>query len=83
MNLTIPKGKVVALVGLSGSGKTTAAHLLSKFANPEEGSLSVDGVNLRGISGTSWRARLAVVTQDAMLFEGSIADNIVLGDDNR
>lgn len=78
--LTIPAGKVVALVGLSGSGKTTAAHVLSKFANPESGAILVDGVDLRGVSGSSWRQRLSVVTQDAVLFHGSIADNIVLGD---
>ena len=83
MTLTIPKGKVVALVGLSGSGKTTAAHLLSKFANPDAGVLRVDGVDLRKVSGVSWRSRLAVVTQDAILFQGSIADNIVLGDQDR
>ena len=80
LNLTIPKGKVVALVGLSGSGKTTAAHLLSKFANPDAGALRVDGVDLREVSGASWRSRLSVVTQDAILFQGSIADNIALGD---
>ena len=80
LNLTIPKGKVVALVGLSGSGKTTAAHLLSKFANPDAGALRVDGTDLREVSGASWRSRLAVVTQDAILFQGSIADNIALGD---
>lgn len=79
-NLTIPAGKVVALVGLSGSGKTTAAHVLSKFANPESGCILVDGVDLRDVSGSSWRQRLSVVTQDALLFHGSIADNIVLGD---
>ena len=80
LTLTIPKGKVVALVGLSGSGKTTAAHLLSKFANPDSGALRVDGIDLREVSGASWRSRLAVVTQDAILFHGSIADNIALGD---
>ena len=79
-NLTVPAGKVVALVGLSGSGKTTVAHILSKFANPESGAILVDGVDLRGVSGSSWRQRLSVVTQDAVLFHGSIADNIVLGD---
>ena len=81
MNLTIPAGQVVALVGLSGSGKTTAAHMLSKFANPDQGTLWVDDTDLRTVSGRAWRAKLAVVTQDALLFHGSIADNIVLGDD--
>ena len=81
LNLTIPAGQVVALVGLSGSGKTTAAHMLSKFANPDQGTLWVDDTDLRTVSGRAWRAKLAVVTQDALLFHGSIADNIVLGDD--
>ncbi len=80
-NLTIPAGKVVALVGRSGSGKTTVAHVLSKFANPESGAIKVDDVDLRGVSGKSWRQRISVVTQEALLFHGSIADNIVLGDD--
>ena len=68
LNLTIPAGQVVALVGLSGSGKTTAAHMLSKFANPDKGTLWVDDTDLRTVSGHAWRAKLAVVTQDALLF---------------
>jgi len=68
------------LVGASGSGKTTVAHLLSKFANPTQGSVAVDGVDLRGISSKVWRSKMAVVTQDALLFHGTLAENIALGE---
>ena len=80
LSLSIEKGQVVALVGTSGSGKTTVAHLLSKFADPESGSVRVDGKDLREASGAAWRRRVAVVTQDAWLFHGTIAENIALGD---
>ena len=80
LSLSIGKGQVVALVGTSGSGKTTVAHLLSKFADPESGSVRVDGKDLREVSGAAWRRRVAVVTQDAWLFHGTIAENIALGD---
>ena len=80
LNLTLRKGKVTALVGASGSGKTTVAHLLSKFANPTQGSVAVDGVDLRGISSKVWRSKMAVVTQDALLFHGTLAENIALGE---
>ncbi|MDA0939439.1 MAG: ABC transporter ATP-binding protein [Bacteroidetes bacterium] len=80
LSLSMGKGQVVALVGTSGSGKTTVAHLLSKFADPESGSVQVDGKDLREVSGASWRRQVAVVTQDAWLFHGTIAENIALGD---
>ena len=80
LSLSITQGQVVALVGTSGSGKTTVAHLLSKFADPELGSIRVDGKDLREVSGASWRRRVAVVTQDDWLFHGTIAENIALGD---
>ena len=82
LNLTIKRGQTLALVGSSGSGKTTVAHLLSKFANPAEGSLRVDGVDLAGVDAQSWRARLSTVTQDAFLFHGTVAENIALADPN-
>lgn len=79
-NLTLESGKVVALVGASGSGKTTVAHLLSKFSNPIAGRIEINGVDLVAASGRAWRNKLAVVTQDAVLFQGTIAENITLGD---
>ncbi|MDA0945963.1 MAG: hypothetical protein RLZZ314_1735 [Bacteroidota bacterium] len=81
VDLELPRGKVVALVGASGSGKTTVAHLLSKFADPDQGAVYVDDMDLRGVSGRAWRCTLAVVTQDALLFHGSIAQNIALGEE--
>ncbi|MDA0728910.1 MAG: ABC transporter ATP-binding protein [Bacteroidetes bacterium] len=80
VDLDLPRGKVVALVGSSGSGKTTVAHLLSKFADPDRGSVRVDDTDLREVRGQTWRSSLAVVTQDALLFHGSIAQNIALGE---
>ena len=80
-NLVIPSGKVIALVGSSGSGKTTATHLLCKFADPQSGSIKMDGYDFLEMSGKAWRNHMAVVTQEAVLFHGSIAENITLGDE--
>ena len=81
-DLRLKKGQSVALVGSSGSGKTTVAHLLSRFANPSSGRILVDGQDLSEVRGSSWRSRLSMVTQDAFLFHGSVAENIALADPN-
>ena len=82
VNLEIKKGEVVALVGASGSGKTTLSNLLVRFDDPSDGSVKIDGVDLRDLSISAWRSSLGVVTQDAILFNGSIESNIALCDSN-
>ncbi len=72
-----PAGSVTALVGTSGSGKTTIASLAASFLNPDQGIITVDGHNLQEVSLESYRSQLGVVLQDDFLFEGSIRDNIL------
>ena len=81
-SLNIKKGEVVALVGASGSGKTTLSNLLIRFDDPSNGSIKIDGVDLRELEINSWRSRLGVVTQESILFNGSIESNIALCDTN-
>ena len=78
-NLEIPKGKTVALVGQSGSGKSTIANLLLRFYDVEQGELLIDGINIKDIKLVSLRDQLGLVTQDSIMFNGSIADNVRIG----
>jgi ATP-binding cassette subfamily B protein len=78
-NLRIPAGKTVAVVGESGSGKSTLLKLLQGFYTPTEGSIRVDGVDLRDIELSSLRAGIGVVSQDPFIFNGTLHDNIALG----
>ena len=71
-----PAGSVTALVGTSGSGKSTIAGLAASFLNPESGIIRVDGVDLQEVTLDSYRSQLGVVLQDDFLFEGTIRDNI-------
>jgi ABC-type multidrug transport system fused ATPase/permease subunit len=82
LSLEIKKGEVIALVGASGSGKTTLSNLLIRFDDPSEGSIEIDGRDLRDIPVSSWRHKLGVVTQESILFHGTIASNISLGEEN-
>lgn len=79
INLKIPKGKTVALVGSSGSGKSTLADLIPRFIDATEGEVLIDGINIKEYSLESVRFRMGIVTQEAILFNDSIANNIALG----
>lgn len=81
-NLEIPKGKTVALVGQSGSGKSTIANLLMRFYDVENGEISIDGTNIKSIKLHALREQLGLVTQDSIMFNGSIADNVKIGKQN-
>jgi ABC-type multidrug transport system fused ATPase/permease subunit len=72
-----PEGSVTALVGTSGSGKTTIAGLAASFLNPESGMITVDGVDMQKVTLESFRSQLGVVLQDDFLFEGTIRENIL------
>lgn len=78
-NLTIDAGETVALVGTTGAGKSTLAKLISRFYDPTAGKVSLDGINLRDLSNHDLRRAIVMVTQEAYLFSGSVADNIALG----
>jgi subfamily B ATP-binding cassette protein MsbA len=79
VDLRIGAGEVVALVGRTGAGKTTLADLLLRFYDPDSGSVEIDGVDLRAIRRDSLRQLMAVVTQDAFLFDTTILENIRYG----
>ncbi len=79
LNLTIPAGQTVALVGQTGAGKSTLAKLIARFYDVSEGKLTLDGVDLRELAPADFRRAVVMVTQEAFLFSGSVADNIALG----
>lgn len=78
-SLEIPKGKTVALVGQSGSGKSTIANLLTRFYDVQEGSVKIDGIDIKDMTLESLRDLMGLVTQDSILFNDSIKNNIRLG----
>ena len=79
IDLTIRKGEKVALVGPSGGGKTTLCNLIPRFYDTTEGTISIDGQNIRGVTLKSLRSNIGVVQQDVYLFSGTVADNISYG----
>ncbi|KAJ3357141.1 Multidrug resistance protein 1 [Entophlyctis luteolus] len=79
LNLVIPYGKTVALVGSSGSGKSTVMQLLQRFYDPVEGDILVDGQNMKDINVRSFRSQLGVVSQEPVLFRYSVKENIKFG----
>lgn len=84
INLTIPRGQMVALVGQSGSGKTTMADLLPRFYDPTQGRITIDGTDIRELSTFDLRALMGNVNQEAILFNDTFYNNITFGvDTNR
>ncbi|HEX8861814.1 MAG TPA: ABC transporter ATP-binding protein [Actinomycetes bacterium] len=79
LELEIPAGQTVALVGATGAGKTTIARLLARFYDPVEGEVTLDGVDLRRLSERDLRRAVVIVTQESFLFSGTVADNIAFG----
>jgi subfamily B ATP-binding cassette protein MsbA len=78
-SLTVPKGKTIALVGQSGSGKSTIANLLTRFYDVQEGTIKIDGIDLRDMKLESVRSITGLVTQDSILFNDTIRNNVSLG----
>ncbi|MDR6300794.1 ABC transporter ATP-binding protein [Mesonia maritima] len=81
-NIEVPKGKTIALVGQSGSGKSTIANLVTRFYDIERGEILIDGINIKDISKKSLRNLMGMVTQDAILFNDTIKNNILIGKEN-
>ena len=80
--MTIPKGASIALVGQSGSGKSTIANLISRFYDVNSGSILIDGIDIKDIKKQSLRKLIGLVTQDSILFNDSIKNNIAISNDN-
>ncbi|GAA2922057.1 ATP-binding cassette subfamily B protein [Microbacterium keratanolyticum] len=78
-SLDIPAGQTIALVGTTGAGKSTLAKLISRFYDPSKGKVTLDGVDLRDLHPKDLRRAIVMVTQEAYLFSGTVADNIALG----
>ncbi|MGB4779573.1 ABC transporter ATP-binding protein [Microbacterium sp.] len=78
-SLDIPAGQTIALVGTTGAGKSTLAKLVSRFYDPTRGAVTLDGVDLRALHPKDLRRAIVMVTQEAYLFSGTVADNIALG----
>ncbi len=78
-NLKVPKGQTIALVGQSGSGKSTIANLMTRFYDVNEGEIKIDGVDIRDFSKKSLRNLMGLVTQDSILFNDTVKNNIGLG----
>ena len=79
ISFVIEKGKTIALVGSSGAGKSTLAELILRFHDVAEGAILIDGVNIKDFTISSLRKHMSIVTQEAILFNDSIANNIALG----
>ena len=79
LDLQVRAGETIAITGLNGAGKSTIAHLLLRFADPDSGRITLDGIDLRALHLRNLRSHIALVSQNVLLFNASIADNIVYG----
>ncbi|SEN86429.1 ABC transporter ATP-binding protein [Paenibacillus sp. OV219] len=79
INLEIPQGHTVALVGMSGGGKSSLVSLLARFYDTQEGDITIDGKSIRDVTQESLRSHIGMVMQDNILFSGSVRENIMLG----
>ena len=79
LDLDIPAGQTIALVGETGAGKTTVARLVARFYDPDAGGVLIDGVDLRSVPDAVLRREIVLITQESFLFAGSVAENIRLG----
>ena len=79
IDLHVPAGQTVALVGSTGAGKSTFAKLAARFYDPTEGRITVDGHDLRDVQARSLREQMGIVPQEAFLFSGTILDNLAFG----
>ncbi len=81
-NLKVPKGSTIALVGQSGSGKSTIANLVTRFYDVNKGTITIDGTNIKHLTKKSLRSLMGLVTQDSILFNDTVKNNISLGKEN-
>jgi len=81
-SITVEKGKTIALVGQSGSGKSTISNLVTRFYDVNKGSITIDGQDIRDLTKHSLRELMGLVTQDSILFNDSVKNNILLGKEN-
>ncbi len=82
LNFTVPKGQMVALVGASGGGKSSVSSLLARFYDVQDGTITLDGEDIKNISLQSYRGLMSMVTQEPLLFNDTITNNIKLGKPN-
>lgn len=80
LNLTVPRGQALAIVGSSGGGKTTLTNLIPRFLDVTAGSISIDGIDIRDATLASLRGQIAMVTQQTILFNDTVRNNIAYGD---
>lgn len=81
-SLNLKKGQTIALVGQSGSGKTTVANLLNRFYDVQQGTICIDGMDIKELTAQSLRKLIGVVTQDSILFNDSVINNLLIGKAN-